>query len=155
MPDIHSSWQFFKISWLKRLLDTKAMWGEIFDLNLAKLMPGYSRVDIATFFGTKDLIKLQKKFPSRFWSECLISLIEFLLIFIRHNPQSIINCHIWNSHIFMRNNAMCGRGTFRSLYEKNQISSRHSKIWWNGTKLWLMTNVIKNMATITSSNIFH
>ena len=118
MPDIRSSWQSFKISWFKRLLDTKAMWGEIFDLNLAKLMPGHSRVDIATNFGTKELIELQKRFPSKFWSECFVSLKEFLMIFVRHNPQSIINCHIWNSHIFMRNNAMCGKGTFRSIYEK-------------------------------------
>ena len=64
MPDIHISWQAYKLSWFKRLSTTNASWGKIFEVNLKTIYPNASINDVFIKFGTFHLLELSKKFPS-------------------------------------------------------------------------------------------
>ena len=116
MPDILASWKAFKMAWFRRLLKTEASWGKIFDLNLQHVYNNMHRND-NIFLGTQSLLHLSKSFPLKFWSKCFTSLKEFSLLYLTTHPW-IFSSIIWNNHVFIRNKALCGMVTFRSIYNK-------------------------------------
>ena len=118
MPDLLSNWQAFKLSWFRRLQTTKSSWGNIFDENMRAVFPNATRGDVFSKMGTQDLVDLGKKIPSKFWSEALMVLKSFTLQFLKKSPTSLFQCSIWNSHIFLRNNTVCKKFHYRSLFDK-------------------------------------
>ena len=116
MPDIHVSWQAYKLSWFKRLSNTKASWGKIFEMNLKTIYPNASINDVFTKFGTFHLLELSKKFPSSFWKECFSVFKMFVPEYTKKYTENILYCSVWNSHLFLRNNLPCKKINFRSLH---------------------------------------
>ena len=118
MPDISSSWQAFKLSWLKRLYFTKAAWGEIFMANVNAHFHHLSKEDVFAKIGTFDMLDIKRLINLDFWSEAFKITKNFVATYVKKNPNSIGYCYLWNCSLFMRDENPCRKNVFRSISEK-------------------------------------
>ena len=113
MPDIVISWKAFKLSWFRRIANCEAKWKNLLKKNLAQQ-------NVYSFFeffnmGTAELTKLSKKIQSSFWSETISVIKPFMLELVKKYPEEIINCNIWGSDLFTRNNSILLRKHFPNI----------------------------------------
>ena len=119
-PDVLASWQAFKFSWIKRwfFLSTGQKWKKILEQSLADIDPLYTFDNFKKGMGDNSYNIIAKKIYNPFWKETFKVAKLLTLGYLKKNPVEIIYCCIWSSHLFMKNNAMCTRADFGSLYKK-------------------------------------
>ena len=80
-------------------------------------------LDLESLFelGIADIAKLAKKIKSRFWSDTLSIIKPIMLELVKQYPEEIINCTIWGSDWFTRNQTLTYRKHFVGL--PSQIDS--------------------------------
>lgn len=114
-PDLITSWQAFKFSWIRRLITSKSSWKQIFTLNLSNSY-NINLDHFLTSIGTVEYSNVAKKFPNSFWSECLSSISLIMREHLKNNtPEDIITYPLWSSNVFLRNNIICKRNQFGNI----------------------------------------
>ena len=66
--------------------------------------------------GEHNFVTISKKISNPFWKETFKVAKLLTLGYIKKYPVEIIYCNIWSSHLFLKNNALCTRGNFSTLY---------------------------------------
>ena len=89
MLDLLSFVKSMKISWLKRLATTNAVWGEVVSNELSRVQ------DILTY-GSKKLLKISAEINNPFWKNVINALADFSSIYKPELPQ-ILSESIWFS----------------------------------------------------------
>ena len=112
-PDITISWKAFKMAWFRRILNSEAKW----KLILTKVLNPLNIPTLEGVFdlGISDISKIVKKIKSKFWSETFSVIKPLMLELIYQHPEEIINCTIWGSDLFTRNQSLTNRRQFRGI----------------------------------------
>ena len=144
MPDLKSSWEAYKMSWIKRLhVKRDSNWAKILELNCQEILP-YADIDfILERAGTEDLNTLIKHIKNPFWKNCLSTIQPIMREILTNSPEEIICSPIWGSRYILRNNQMVKRSMFRSIEQKINYP-------WelfteeNGKTIFTPTQILKN-----------
>ena len=118
-PDIKASWKAFKMAWFRRIVRSDAKW----KLILEKLLEPCNITSIEDIFllGTADFAKLVKQIKSNFWSEAFSVVKPFMLELVKRHPEEILNCTIWGSDMFTRNQSLTNKRHFPGISNKIQF----------------------------------
>ena len=80
--------------------------------------PMYSFENMRQGTGENIYLVIAKKLFNPFWKETFKVVKPLTLGYLKKYPVEIIYCSIWGSHLFLKNNALCTRAGFDTIYNK-------------------------------------
>ena len=118
MVDILQFWSSLKVSWLRRLLKSKAFWPTILELNIQKLMgTNISAINILQL-GPNLFTSLGKKINNKFWKHVFIAVMPLMQGAIFCNPENILLSPFWDNPNILRRNKPIKPSAYPSLSTK-------------------------------------
>ena len=117
MPDIHTSWSAFKLSWFRRMMTSQGTWVKLLLLNVREIIPVQDSDNLLEKVET-NCKKIAKNLKNTFWSECFNILDSFRLDFLKRRPEEIIYSKIWGSNLFLARNRQLNQRHYASLEGK-------------------------------------
>ena len=118
MVDIDRFWQSLKLSWIRRLLNTKCVWEKILSLNL--LYNGYELSDLWTA-GPAMLSEISSKISNEFWKETFQAVGYISTKNQSLFPQNFLNFNIFNNDLFSINGNYLCRKQFNTLWSRKLV----------------------------------
>ena len=118
-PDLYSSWNSFKITWIRRLQKNQTTsWAKLFTASLTDIDENLSIDVILTQKGNLELERIGKLLKNVFWKQCILAIKPLMLEVLNNYPEEIMISPIWGSDMFLKNNKPCSKEQFSPISNK-------------------------------------
>ena len=120
---IKQFWSSLKFSWLRRLINSKAFWPKILELNVQKVL-GYNSPNVNTLqLGPNSLTNIGKKMSNKFWKEVFCAVTPFMQGALFCHPEKLLIAPFWDNPNITRNNKAIKPSAFPNLSLKIKTMS--------------------------------
>ena len=148
MVDIGQFWTALKLSWLRRLLKSKAFWPNILELNIQKLLNKPISSSEMLQFGPNLLTNIGKKIGNPFWKQVFIAIAPLMQGAIFCSPEKILMSPFWDNSLILRNNRPIKTSSFPAISSKIKTIA---DFYVNGTNIFATKHELENKYDIEIS----
>ena len=133
MVDIVQFWTALKLSWLRRLIKSKAFWPIILELNVQKQLGKHISSTDLLQLGPNLLTNIGKKFCNNFWKQVFIAISSLMQGAIFCSPEKILMSPFWDNSNILRNNRPIKTSAFPVISSKLKTIA---DFYINGTNIF-------------------
>ena len=148
MVDIGQFWTALKLSWLRRLLKSKAFWPNILELNIQKLLNKHISSSELLQFGPNFLTNIGKKIGNPFWKQVFIAIAPLMQGAIFCSPEKILMSPFWDNSLILRNNRHIKTSSFPAISSKIKTIA---DFYVNGTNIFATKHELESKYDIEIS----